>query len=70
MGEALQRGAQKEGICAGDEYFCSLARKCGQRGLPAGRIIGLPTALPAKAGMNYFMHTSQQKSTCWLLFLE
>ena len=40
------------------------------RGLPAGRIIGLSTALPATPGMNYFRHTSQQKSTCWLLFLE
>lgn len=40
------------------------------RGLPAGRIIGLSTALPTTPGMNYFRHTSQQKSTCWLLFLE
>ena len=40
------------------------------RGLPAGRIIGLSTALPATPGMNYFGHTSQQKSTCCLLFLE
>lgn len=48
MGEAWQRRTLKERLGAGDEY-CSLARSCGRRGLPPGRITGLHTRPPTQS---------------------